>query len=90
MTEDEMVGWHYWLDRHEFGQAPGVGDGWTPGVLQSMELQRARQDWVTELTCMPFKSNTERTSINRRLHKTLSPAIFPYIIRYIARFIQLM
>ena len=27
MTEDEMVGWHHWLDDHEFEQAPGVGDG---------------------------------------------------------------
>ena len=27
MTEDEMVGWHYQLDRHEFEQALGVGDG---------------------------------------------------------------
>ena len=26
-TEDEMVGWHHRLDGHEFGQAPGVGDG---------------------------------------------------------------
>ena len=26
-TEDEMVGWHQWLDGHEFEQAPGVGDG---------------------------------------------------------------
>ena len=26
MTEDEMVGWHHWLDGHEFEQAPGVGD----------------------------------------------------------------
>ena len=26
-TEDEMVGCHHWLDRHEFEQAPGVGDG---------------------------------------------------------------
>ena len=25
--EDEMVGWHHWLDEHEFEQAPGVGDG---------------------------------------------------------------
>ena len=25
-TEDEMVGWHHWLDGHEFEQAPGVGD----------------------------------------------------------------
>ena len=26
-TEGEMVGWYHWLDGHEFGQAPGVGDG---------------------------------------------------------------
>ena len=26
MTEDEMVGWHHRLDRHESEQAPGVGD----------------------------------------------------------------
>ena len=26
-TEDEMVGWHHWLDGHEFEQAQGVGDG---------------------------------------------------------------
>ena len=25
-TEDEMVGWHHWLNGHEFDQAPGVGD----------------------------------------------------------------
>ena len=27
MTEDEMVGWHHWLDGHECEQALGVGDG---------------------------------------------------------------
>ena len=27
MTEDEMVGWHHQLDRHEFEQTPGVGEG---------------------------------------------------------------
>ena len=27
MTEDEMAGWHHWLDAHEFEQAPGVDDG---------------------------------------------------------------
>ena len=26
-AEDVMVGWHHWLDGHEFEQAPGVGDG---------------------------------------------------------------
>ena len=27
MTEDEMVGWHHWLYRHEFEQILGVNDG---------------------------------------------------------------
>ena len=27
MTEDETVGWHHWLDGHEFEQALTVGDG---------------------------------------------------------------
>ena len=26
-TEDEMVGWHYWLNGHEFEQSPGDGKG---------------------------------------------------------------
>ena len=27
MTEDEMAGWHHWLDGREFEWTPGVGDG---------------------------------------------------------------
>ena len=30
-TEDEMVGWHYQLNGHEFGWTPGVGD-WQGGL----------------------------------------------------------
>ena len=26
-TEDDMVGWHYWLNVHEFEQSPGGGEG---------------------------------------------------------------
>ena len=26
-TEDEMAGWHHWLDGHEFESTPRVGDG---------------------------------------------------------------
>ena len=26
-TQDEMVGWHHWLDGHEFEWAPGDGEG---------------------------------------------------------------
>ena len=34
MTGDEMVGWHHWLDGHEFEQAPGVGDAIQPSHPQ--------------------------------------------------------
>ena len=49
-TKDEMVGWHHWLDGHEFKQAPGVG-WWIgkPGMLQSMGSQKVKHDWATEL-----------------------------------------
>ena len=47
-TEDEMVGWHHWLNGHGFEQALGVGDG--QGVLQSMgsQSQTRLSNW-TEL-----------------------------------------
>ena len=32
-TEDEMIGWHHWLDEHEFEETPRVGDG--QGGLES-------------------------------------------------------
>ena len=44
-TEDEMVGWHHWLDGHEFEQTPGTRK---PGVLQSMESQRVRHSLAAE------------------------------------------
>ena len=49
MTEDEMFGWYHWLNGQEFEQAPGSW-WWTgrPGMLQSIESQRARHDWATE------------------------------------------
>ena len=37
-TEDETVGWHHWLNGHEFEQTPGDGEG--PGSLVSMGSQR--------------------------------------------------
>ena len=50
MTEDEMVGWHHWLNGLEFEQAPGVGDG--QGILVHCSLrglQRITHDWTTKL-----------------------------------------
>ena len=45
MTEDEMVGWHHWLNGHEFEQL--LGDG-KPGMLQFMGLKRVRHDRETK------------------------------------------
>ena len=53
-TEDEMAGWHYGLNGHEFEWTPGVGDG--QGVLAwcdsqgCNELDRTEQlNWLTDL-----------------------------------------
>ena len=47
--EDEMVGCHHQLDRHEFEQAPGVGDGQESLACCSPWGHRVGHDWVTEL-----------------------------------------
>ena len=48
-AEDEMAGWHHWLDGHEFEWTLGVGDGQGGLVLQFMGSPRVGHDWVTEL-----------------------------------------
>ena len=63
-TEDEMVGWHPWLDGHEFGQALGVGDA--QGVLAccsqwgGKELNTTEQLTWTELKCAHTHTHTAR------------------------------
>ena len=42
MTEDEMVGWHHWLNGHRFEWTPGVGDG--QGGLGHKELDTT--EWL--------------------------------------------
>ena len=50
MTEDEMVGWHHWLDGHGFGWTPGVGDGqgglacWSSWGLKESDMTE-RPNW---------------------------------------------
>ena len=50
MTEDEMVGWHHWLNGHEFEQTLGVGDGHgSLACCSPWGSQRVRDNWGTEL-----------------------------------------
>jgi len=45
-TEDEMVGWHHWLDGRESGWSPGVGDG--QGGLACCDSQGRKESDTTE------------------------------------------
>ena len=45
-TEDEMVGWHHWLDGHEFEHVLGVGDGW--GSLECCSPWGLKESNATE------------------------------------------
>ena len=49
MTKDKMVGWHHWLNGHEFEQAPGVVDGQGSLACCSPWGRRVGHDWTTEL-----------------------------------------
>ena len=51
-TEDEMVGWHYWLNGHEFEQTLGDGEGqgslasccpWDCRVKQNLATEQQQQ-----------------------------------------------
>ena len=59
MTENEMFGWHNWLDGHESASSRSWWWIGKPGALQSVGLQRVRHDWATELHCMLFICNIQ-------------------------------
>ena len=48
VAEDEMVGWHHWLNGHEFEQTGKYWRTGKPGMLQSTGSQRVRHVWATE------------------------------------------
>ena len=67
-TEEEMIGWHHWLNRHEFEQAPGVGDGqgtlacWSPWGHKELDTTE-RLNW-TELVLIGLCSMCSTVLIN--------------------------
>ena len=56
MTENEIVGWHHWLNGHEFGQALGVDDTQEGLVCCSPWCCRVEHEWVTEVTDLGLKA----------------------------------
>ena len=67
-TEDEMAGWHHWLDGHESEWTPGVGDG--QGGLACCDSWGCKESDMTERLIwsdlMDVKYlRAERTTLNR-------------------------
>ena len=48
-TEDKIVGWHHWLNGHEFEWTLWGGDGQRGLACCSLWGHKVRQDWATEL-----------------------------------------
>ena len=76
MTEDEMVGWHHWLNGHEFDQATGDGEGQESLVCCSpwgSESQMRLSAWIT----------TTKASLLAQVGKNLlqcrRPGFYPWV-----------
>ena len=57
IAEDEMVGWHHWLDGHEFEQALGVDDGqeaWRAAVHGTAKSQTSLSNWTDWVHYSPW------------------------------------
>ena len=66
-TEDEMVGWHHWLDGHVFEQALGVGDG--QGSLVCCSPWGGKElDMTEQLNRVRFKPTTWKLILNLCVH----------------------
>ena len=66
MTEDEMAGWHHWLDGHEFEQAPRICDGqgslaccspWGCKELNTTEWLKWTDHWYAFHPCFWMRRN---------------------------------
>ena len=67
-TEDEMAGWHHWLDGRESEWTLGVGDG--QGSLACCDswgrtwIHRVGHDWVTELNWTELPVSVSVTTLD--------------------------
>ena len=61
-----MVGWHHWLDGHEFEQAPGVGDG--QGSLARLSPCSHKELDTTEW--LNWTDNYNKQGIDMKMWKT--------------------
>ena len=76
MTEDEMAGWHHWLDGRESQWTPGVGDG-QGGLACCNSWGRKELDTTEWLNWTELKVNTLFPSFmqNQIIYHSLCPIV---------------
>ena len=70
-TEDEILGWHHWLNGHEFEQAPGVGDGQGGLACCRPWGHRVGYNWETELNL--WFSSVNLSYVNLIMRPAIEP-----------------
>ena len=71
-TEDEMVGWHHWLNGHEFGWTPGIGDGQGALVCCS-SWDHKELDMTEQLNWTELKKREETPTFNMSYQSRRNP-----------------
>ena len=71
-----MAGWHHWLDAHEFGWTPGVGDG--QGGLECCNLWGCKESDMTEWLNCTERANILQQWVTRYWNCAWSCSMFYY------------
>ena len=80
MTEDEMAGWHHWLDGRESEWTPGVGDGQEGLACCDSWGGRVRHNWATELNWTESQIRKQRYYFAK---KDPSSQVYGFSIGYV-------
>ena len=89
MTEDEMVGWHHWLDGYGFGWTLGVGDGQGGlaccGSWGCKESDTTEQlNWTELIMLNIFKTVLTFSEMSIHIFFTFSTSLhFEHFLKYI-------
>ena len=75
LTEDKIVGWHYWLNGHGFGWTLGVGDG-QGGLVCCGSWGRKELDTTEQLNWTEHSLKT-LTDNNKKEKREENHKIFP-------------
>ena len=88
VTEDEMVGWHHWLDGHEFEQTPVDSEGqgslvcfspWVSKESDTTERLNSRKQFLNSCFKDIFQYNRRGSPRDMNLGQEICP-FFPFRI----------